>query len=251
MQIERKGLHDSIEAVKKRGVIFYLVMAGVLCLAAERSPAPIVEAPDTPTPAPQQQQETSAPKEKHATKPRPQSFTTVKEQHQPAAASGPARFSGNWSGRLPQPFQGMVAVSLFVNAEGTSVRMKEGERPAVVSGNTITWKSGWLNEITWTLTPEKGGTTALVTSKSGFGVNGTATFTRTQSPVVSSAPNQSITKPPTSNPPNIPTAKQVPGRPGFVYNPYDPKPDAIFDARNQAHGATVRDPASGKLFVIP
>src|SRR2546423_11511358 len=150
VQIERKALYESIDAVRKRSFVAYSIMAGLLCFTAERSPAPIVETPDKPTPAPppQQEQQTFAPKEKHSTKPKFQSPTTVKtQQHQSAPTSGAARFSGSWSGRLPQPFQGMVDVSFFINAEGTSVRMKEGERPAVVNGNAVTWKSGWLTEI--------------------------------------------------------------------------------------------------------
>jgi len=129
--------------------------------------------------------------------------------------------------------------------------MATGERPATVSGNTISWKSGIFNEIDWTLVPQGGGSTALVTSKSGLGVNGSSTFVRTQQLV--NKPPPSIPAAPITAPPaaNLPTAKPVSDKPGFVYNPFDPSGKAVFDVRSQVHGATVRDPASGRLFVVP
>jgi hypothetical protein len=102
------------------------------------------------------------------------------------------------------------------------------------------------------LTPQRDGTSALVTSKSGLGVNGTATFSRAQNDLASTPPSQPpATAAPSSQTANLPLAKTVPGQPGFVYNPFDSKPTAIFDVRDKAHGATVRDPASGKLFIVP
>jgi hypothetical protein len=253
MQGGRQDLYRQPEPVKSKlfpGALGFTIVILLVCVAAQRSPAPIVETPENPTPPPVEQ--SSPQKWKRSVKAKSETAATSKEPRQKPATTGPARFAGTWSGTISQGILGHIKVSLSINAEGTIVRISSSDRPATVNGNTITWRSGWLNEITWTLTPEKGGTTALVTSNSALGVNGTATFTRTQSPVVSSAPNQPAATPPPSNPPaNIPTAKQVPGRPGFVYNPYDPKPDAIFDVRGQTHGATVRDPASGKLFVIP
>ena len=253
MQGRREDLHRQSEPVNSRllySPLGFAIVTLLLCVAAERSPAPIVETPDNPTPAPQQQP--SVQKWNRSVKPKSETTTTTKESRSKPALTGPARFAGAWSGTIQQGILGTIRVSFSINGEGTSVRMGSSDRPATVNGNTITWKAGWLNEITWTLTPDKSGTTALATSKSGFGVNGTATFTRIQSPVVSNAPNSSPVTPAPSNPPaNIPTAKQVPGKPGFVYNPYDPKPDAVFDVRGQLHGATVRDPASGKLFIVP
>lgn len=133
------------------------------------------------------------------------------------------------------------------------MRMSGSEKPATVNGNTITWKAGWFNETTWTLTPQKDGTTALVTSKSGLGVNGTATFSRAQSETAAAPPSPlSVTSPPSNPPANLPVAKPVHGQPGYVYNPFDssPKP-GVFDVRSTAHGATMRDPVSGKLFIVP
>jgi hypothetical protein len=217
----------------------------VVFLTVHRSPAPIVETPDNPTPAPEQ---ASKPKWKPRTKTKTFDNESAKA---PTASSGPARFAGNWAGTISQGIWGNVKVTLSINAEGTSVKMAAGERPATVSGNTISWKSGIFNEIGWTLAPQGGGSTALVTSKSGLGVNGSATFTRTQR--LANAPPPSMPAPTiaATPPPNLPTAKPVSDKPGFVYNPFDPTGKAIFDVHNQTHGATVRDPASGRLFVIP
>jgi hypothetical protein len=215
-----------------------------LFLTVDRSPAPIVETPDNPTPPPEQ---ASKPK----WKPKAKTKTFDNESQKPPAISGPARFAGNWSGTISQGIWGNVKVSLAINADGTSVKMAAGERPATVSGNTISWKSGVFNEITWTLTPQGGGSTALVTSKSGLGVNGTSTFTRTQRLVNAPPPSNPTATITATPPPSLPTAKPVSDKPGFVYNPFDPTGKAVFDVRNQTHGATVRDPASGRLFVVP
>ena len=253
MQIERKDLRNHAHAVRNRRLLPFVIIAAALCLLAERSPAPIVETPANPTPAPAPQQ-TSAPKEKRFYKSKSQTTTTNKEPRQPSVTSGPARFSGSWSGIIQQGMSGTPPVSFFIHAEGTSVRMKEGEHPAVVNGNTITWKNGWFNEISWTLTPQTSNS-AVVTSNSAFGVNGTATFTKTMSvSMTSSAPSSQPTATPRPNPEtaNLPTAKQVPGKPGFVYNPFDSSREpGVFDVRSRGHGAIMRDPASSKLFIIP
>lgn len=48
----------------------------------------------------------------------------------------------------------------------------------------------------------------------------------------------------------IPTAKGVNGRPGFVVSPYDPVTGYI-DVNGMAPGSEVRDPYTGKVFRIP
>lgn len=217
----------------------------LLCGIAQRSPAPIVETPDNSTLPPTEQPSTQ--KWKRPAKPRSETAPTTSKPSSPKLAStGPARFAGNWSGSISQGLFGIIRVSFSINASGTSVRISGVEKPATINGNTMTWKAGWFNEVTWTLTPQRDGTSALVTSKSGLGVDGTATFSREQSQTAS-AP---FSKLPVT-PPNLPIAKPVPGQPGFIYNPFDPNPKAVFDVRSFSHGATMRDPASGKLFIVP
>ena len=48
----------------------------------------------------------------------------------------------------------------------------------------------------------------------------------------------------------LPYAKAVPGKPGFVTSPYDPYKGYI-DVRGFPPGTEVRDPYSGKTFLVP
>ena len=50
--------------------------------------------------------------------------------------------------------------------------------------------------------------------------------------------------------PQFPVAKAVPGKPGVVYNPFDPK-GALIDVSGYASGSKVKDPVSQKIFVVP
>lgn len=219
----------------------------VMFITVDRSPAPIVETPDNPTPAPEQ-----ASKPKWKPRAKTKTYGGDKEFTKAPTAPGPGRFAGNWFGTISQGIWGDVKVPLVINANGSSVKMAAGERPATVNGDTITWKSGLFNEITWTLTPQKDGTTALVTSKSGLGVNGTATFSRTQSPVASAPLTKPAATTAVSPPPaDLPTAKPVPDKPGFVYSPFDPNGKLLLDVRDKAHGATVRDLSTGRRFIVP
>ena len=65
-------------------------------------------------------------------------------------------------------------------------------------------------------------------------------------------------KPPNPVPPptdvkppgELPYAKPVPGKPGFVTSPYDPYKGYI-DVRGFPPGTEVKDPYSGKTFLVP
>ena len=50
--------------------------------------------------------------------------------------------------------------------------------------------------------------------------------------------------------PQFPVAKSVPGKPGLVYNPFDPK-GGLIDVSGYASGSKVKDPDSQKIFVVP
>jgi hypothetical protein len=50
--------------------------------------------------------------------------------------------------------------------------------------------------------------------------------------------------------PQFPVAKAVPGKPGVVYNPFDPK-GGLIDVSGYAPGSKVKDPDSQKIFVVP
>jgi hypothetical protein len=48
----------------------------------------------------------------------------------------------------------------------------------------------------------------------------------------------------------IPTAKPVPGKPGYVFSPFDPSGGYV-DITGYASGQKVKDPYSGKIFLVP
>jgi hypothetical protein len=63
-------------------------------------------------------------------------------------------------------------------------------------------------------------------------------------------PSPSVSPPAVSNQPQFPVAKAVPGKPGLVYNPFDPK-GGLIDVSGYAPGSKVKDPDSKKIFVVP
>jgi hypothetical protein len=54
----------------------------------------------------------------------------------------------------------------------------------------------------------------------------------------------------TSTQSQIPTAKPVPGKPGYVFSPFDPSGGYV-DVTGYASGQKVKDPYSGKIFLVP
>jgi hypothetical protein len=53
------------------------------------------------------------------------------------------------------------------------------------------------------------------------------------------------------NPPDkLPTAKIVPGKPGYVFSPFDPNGGYV-DVNGFTSGSKVKDPYSGKVFLVP
>ena len=68
---------------------------------------------------------------------------------------------------------------------------------------------------------------------------------RNPKPSPSAAP-RSVANPPAS----YPTAKIVPGKPGYVFSPYDPNGGYV-DVNGFTPGSKVKDPYSGKIFLVP
>jgi hypothetical protein len=64
-------------------------------------------------------------------------------------------------------------------------------------------------------------------------------------PLPSPAP-RSVANPPAQ----YPTAKAVPGKPGYVFSPYDPNGGYV-DVNGFTSGSKVKDPYSGKVFLVP
>lgn len=160
----------------------FIVIASLFFGTVSRAPAPIVEEDkNTPT-----AEHSEAPKRKRSTK----STTTEKSSAQTetrtqatSAVQGPARFAGTRNGKVNQGLLGHVPTSVTVDPTATSVELNRnlggGTRPATINGNTISWRSGVMGEVTWTLTPSSHGQTAQVTMK-GMLLNDTTTFRRGQ-----------------------------------------------------------------------
>jgi hypothetical protein len=61
------------------------------------------------------------------------------------------------------------------------------------------------------------------------------------------------TQPPrnvTTQPQQYTTAKPVPGKPGYVFSPFDPSGGYV-DVNGYTSGSKVKDPYSGKVFLVP
>jgi hypothetical protein len=50
---------------------------------------------------------------------------------------------------------------------------------------------------------------------------------------------------------NVPYAKPVPGKPGFVFSPYEDGYKGLIDVRRIPPETEVKDPYTGKSFLVP
>jgi hypothetical protein len=64
-----------------------------------------------------------------------------------------------------------------------------------------------------------------------------------------STPSSSPSRP-SSTQAQLPTAKPVPGKPGYVFSPFDPSGGYV-DVTGYSSGQKVKDPYSGKIFLVP
>lgn len=78
-------------------------------------------------------------------------------------------------------------------------------------------------------------------------VEGSATVRESTEP--RSKPSSQRT-PPSAQTGKIPYAKPVPGKPGYVYSPFDPNGGYV-DVTGYAAGSKAKDPYSGKIFIVP
>lgn len=89
--------------------------------------------------------------------------------------------------------------------------------------------------------------------------------TATSSTATSPPPQEEETRPPTAVTPRpsatprsassnsaaqFPVAKPVPGKPGYVFSPYDPNGGYV-DVTGYQSGSKVKDPYSQKIFLVP
>jgi hypothetical protein len=238
----------------KRSLALFLTVA-LLLITAHRLPAPITEIPESPTPAPANPtpspEEQTKPK-KSSPKPKAKPAESEVAAKTPARSSststsalqGPAKFAGTWTGSVTQS-AGTSKISLLVNATATSVTVAGRARPAIANGSAISWKSGMTNSNDWTLTPNSDGKSAQVTVHDWLLGEWSATFYRDQGSQVSANATTSTLQQ------TEPTAKPVPEKPGFVYNPFDPNGTMLLDVRGKASGSRVKEPLFGKIFIVP
>jgi TonB family protein len=190
-----------------------LLILVLLLAAPARMPAPVVEQTETATPA---AAEPEAPKRKHPAKAKTsESETPARAETRSAPTApkleGPTRFAGTWSGKINQGLLGHQPTSVTVDATATSIELNRnlggGTRPVTITGSTLSWKTGLMGEVAWTLTPNADGSTAQVTMK-GLVVQDSTTFRRGQaggsverstSTVQSPPPPAKSTSPPTSS----------------------------------------------------
>jgi hypothetical protein len=243
----------------KRKLALLLTVA-LLLITAHQLPAPIQEVPESPTPALEQ---SATPKPKRTIKPKVANENSESSTKRKTPAPNPrARFAGTWSGtvNVPNPLEGGNSNCTYViNAAENSVaetceRFNKNTSAATVNGSTISWKNGIFKEYNNALTLIGDGRTAQITITSSWG-NGSGTVTRVASPPSSQpAPSASSSTPKpalSASRSELPVAKSVPDKPGFVYNPFNPNSKLLLDVRGKVSGTKVKDPSSGKLFIVP
>lgn len=93
-----------------------------------------------------------------------------------------SQFAGTWTGSVRFGFSGTFHLTLKVAADEKSVHESggiiNGSHRVKQNNGTLSWRSGILNEVQWTLTPDADGRNATLTVKSPLGVNDTADFQR-------------------------------------------------------------------------
>jgi hypothetical protein len=248
-----------------RKALLLLAVAALLFIPAPQLPAPISEAPETtPTPKPKREMTPRS-------KPKPPAT--------PKATATPNRsFAGTWTGSAGDS-SGTAVYVIKISDDEKTVWINWNESGQDITGPGLQLPCNRFHEtLTWTLTQE----TSAETDTLRIDANGTASFVRDGRVVAgitfldpggpykitgilsrqdfssapslpqtttASAPQTTTTAAPKTT--GLPTAKPVPDKPGFVYNPFDPKSRTLLDIRGHGSGSKVKDPFSGKLFIVP
>jgi hypothetical protein len=260
------GKLGSFQRDRTSRIVPSLVLASVLLLFAPRLPAPISEE-TAPTPKPQPKREaTPKPKPKPEAKPKPTPNRS---------------FAGTWIGSV---------IATASNGESGSsdyiIRISDDEKTVLVScalaGQTptqpptqvscnrfreaLSWSiSGPEDTNIYTMRINPSGTASLIREgkwisgdNEGITYNHTGTLSRQDVSTTTLLPQTTAISPTaqttTTVAPQIgeiPTARPVPDRPGFVYNPFDRTAKRLLDVRGKPSGTKVKDPFSGRLFIVP
>jgi len=216
--------------------------AVVLLLTTHRLPAPISEVPETtPTPKPKREA-TPRLKAKPEATPKP-------------TATSNRSFAGTWTGSAGNS-SGSAVYVIKISDDEKTVWINWNKSGKNITGSGLQAPCNRFREtLTWSITQQ----VSIETDTLRMNANGTASFVRKGNTYnvtgtlsrqdFSSAPSVSQT---TTLSPQIsgwPTAKPVPGKPGYVFNPF--VPDSYVDVQGFPSGTVVKDPYSNKLFIVP
>jgi hypothetical protein len=138
-----------------------------------------------------------------------------------------------------------VAVTSFrvLDAPANYVRNRINSRDQTTTTTTTAVTSDTVTTPGRTVAPPTTTQTRPRTRPSPSPKSSTTTVTEKAKPSPS-APRNS------SNQTQIPTAKPVPGKPGYVFSPFDPSGGYV-DVTGYTSGQKVKDPYSGKIFLVP
>jgi hypothetical protein len=245
-----------------------VLMIFLLVLSAHRLPAPISEVPQTtPTPKPKREMITRS---------------KSKPEGTPKPTTNLNRFAGTWSGStVDTSSSGNQGISSYVikisddektvlidwHVSGTNPSGTGLQAPCIRFGNSLSWSLKQLGDTpTWACTDtfqlNSNGTASFVRQGTfiagdyqGVTYNNTGTFSREGALPVSgpqtTTTSATQTVPAAVNTGDLPVAKPVPNKPGFVYNPFDPNSRFLLDVRGKPAGTKLIEPKSGKLFIVP
>jgi hypothetical protein len=225
-----------------------LILTIILAIASShRLPAPVIEESQSPAPEETAKRKKSRPKTSAV---EPGSSGQARTVATPAPAL-PKKFAGTWVGVMPEVPWGDVQTELVVNNTETTmswgdVGKKKTSAKTQLSGDTISarFPAGFTTAV-WYITPQADGNANV--RLTAFMNDQTAVFQRQSGSAPATAPATA----PAQSSNEIPVAKPVPGKPGFVYSPFDPNETRYLDVHGHASGTKIKDPASGKLFIVP
>lgn len=147
-----------------------------------------------------------------------------------------------------------VAVTSFrvIDAPANYVRNRIDRRSETQTTTTnTTVSSDAVTTPGRTVTPTNRDTQRKVTTQSTPRPNATSTPGPRVTTTEKSKPSPSASpRTPATQTAQYPTAKPVPGKPGYVFSPFDPSGGYV-DVNGYTSGQKVKDPYSGKIFLVP
>jgi hypothetical protein len=123
------------------------------------------------------------------------------------------------------------------NSETTTTTTTVSSDAVTTPGRTVTPSTASTQRTTTTQNPPR---TTVKPSPSPRSSPATVTEKSKPSP----SPSRTTTTQ------SLPTAKPVPGKPGYVFSPFDPSGGYV-DVTGYTSGQKVKDPYSGKIFLVP